>query len=39
MITITSRYTLEEIEDIVFKGFDYRVPDDVIEKISNLAMR
>lgn len=39
MITITSRYTLEEIEDIVFKGFDYRVPDDVIEKISNLAMQ
>ncbi len=33
------RYTLEEVEDIIFKGFDYRIPDEVIEKISNLAMQ
>ena len=39
MATKTLRYTLEQIEDIVFKGFDYRVPDDVMEKISNLAMQ
>lgn len=39
MTTATLRYTLEQIEDIVFKGFDYRVPDDVMEKISNLAMQ
>ena len=39
MTTVTLRYTLEQIEDIVFKGFDYRVPDDVMEKISNLAMQ
>jgi len=39
MTTPTLRYTLEQIEDIVFKGFDYRVPDDVMEKISNLAMQ
>lgn len=38
MATVTLRYTLEEVEDIIFKGFDYQVPDDVIEKISNLAM-
>ena len=39
MTSVTLRYTLEEIEDIVFKGFDYRVPDDVMEKISNLAIQ
>lgn len=39
MTTKTLRYTLEQIEDIVFKGFDYQVPDDVMEKISNLAMQ
>jgi hypothetical protein len=33
------RYTLEQIEDIVFKGFEYQIPDKVIEKISNLAMQ
>jgi hypothetical protein len=39
MATMSLRYTLEQIEDIIFKGFDYQVPDDVIEKISNLAMQ
>jgi hypothetical protein len=39
MSVATLRYSLEEIEDIVFRGFDYRVPDDVMEKISNLAMQ
>lgn len=39
MATVTLRYTLEQVEDIIFKGFDYQVPDDVIEKISNLAMQ
>ena len=39
MSSATLRYTLEQIEDIIFKGFDYRVPDDVMEKISNLAMQ
>ena len=39
MAAITLRYTLEQIEDIVFKGFDYQIPDDVMEKISNLAMQ
>jgi hypothetical protein len=31
-------YTLEQIEDIIFKGFDYEVPEEVMEKISSLAM-
>lgn len=39
MTTMTLRYTLEQIEDIVFKGFDYTIPDDVMEKISNLALQ
>ena len=39
MTTLTLRYTLEQIEDIVFKGFDYVMPDDVLEKISNLAVQ
>ena len=39
MTTKTLRYTLEQIEDIAFKGFDYQIPDDVMEKISNLAMQ
>lgn len=33
------RYTLEQIEDIMFKGFDYQVPDEVIEKISDLTIK
>jgi hypothetical protein len=39
MASVILKYNLEEIEDIVFKGFDYRVPDDVMEKISNLSMQ
>jgi len=38
MATKTLIYTLEQIEDIIFKGFDYEVPDEVMEKISSLAM-
>ena len=39
MTTKTLRYTLEQIEDIIFKGFDYQVSEEVMEKISNLAMQ
>lgn len=39
MTSVTLRYTLEEIEKIVFRGFDYSIPDDVLEKISNLAVQ
>lgn len=39
MTSVALRYTLEQIEDIIFKGFDYNVPDDVMEKISNLAIQ
>ncbi|MFY7731188.1 MAG: hypothetical protein ACOVRN_16845 [Flavobacterium sp.] len=37
--TVSMKYSLEQIEDIIFQGFDYCVPDDVMEKISNLAMQ
>lgn len=39
MVDLILKYKLEEIEDISFKGFDYQIPDDVMEKISNLAMQ
>ena len=39
MASVILKYNLEEIEDIIFKGFDYRIPDDVMEKISNLSMQ
>ena len=39
MTTKALRYTLEQIEDIIFKGFDYQVPDEVMEKISDLAIK
>jgi hypothetical protein len=38
MTTKTLIYTLDQIEDIIFKGFDYEVPEEVMEKISSLAM-
>jgi len=38
MTAKTLIYTLEQIEDIIFKGFDYELPDEVMEKISSLAM-
>jgi len=38
MATKSLIYSLEQIEDIIFTGFDYELPEHVIEKISNLAM-
>ena len=39
MTSVMLRYTLEEIENIVFRGFEYSIPDDVLEKISNLSVQ
>ena len=39
MATKSLRYSLEQIENIIFNGFDYRIPDETIETISNLAMQ
>jgi len=33
------RYSLEQVEDLIFRGFDYRIPDEAMETISNLAMQ
>jgi hypothetical protein len=38
MATKSLIYSLEKIEDIIFSGFDYQIPEEIIEKISNLAM-
>lgn len=38
-MTTALRYTLEEVENIIFNGFDYQIPDEVIAKISNLAIQ
>jgi len=39
MATKILRYNLEQFENIGFQGFDYKLPDEVIEKISDLAMQ
>ena len=33
-----AKYTLSEVNDIIADGFDAIVPDDVMEKISQLAL-
>lgn len=33
------RYSLEQVEDLIFRGFDYTIPDATMETISNLAMQ
>jgi len=38
MATKTLRYTLEDFENITFGGFEYTIPDSVLENISKLAM-
>lgn len=39
MATKTLRYSLEQFENIIFNGFDYQIPDETIQIISNLAMQ
>ena len=39
MTTAIQRYTLEQFEDICFQGFDYQIPENIMETISNLAMQ
>ena len=39
MATKSLRYSLEQIETIIFNGFDYQIPEETIETISNLAMQ
>jgi hypothetical protein len=39
MTTAMHRYTLDNITTILFAGFDYKLPDEVLENISNLALQ
>jgi hypothetical protein len=39
MATKTLRYSLEQFENIIFNGFDYQIPDETMEIISNLAIQ
>lgn len=39
MSTSTLKYTLDQIENISFNGFNYTIPDKTMEIISNLAMQ
>jgi len=39
MATKTMRYTLENINSIIFNGFEYNLPEKTLETISNLALQ
>jgi hypothetical protein len=35
---VVSKYTLEDFENVIYNGFEYTIPDNVLETISKLAM-
>lgn len=37
MSATTMKYSLQQIEAIIFNGFDYKIPDETMKNISNLA--
>ncbi len=39
MTTKAMRYSMEQIENIVFNGFDYEIPEETMVIISNLALQ
>jgi uncharacterized protein YfkK (UPF0435 family) len=39
MATKTVRYTLDNFNTILFNGFDYKLPDETLETISNLSLQ
>ena len=39
MDTKTKTYSIDNFYSILFQGFDYKLPDEVLEKISNLAQQ
>ena len=39
MATKAMRYTLEDINSILFNGFEYNLPEKTLEIISNLALQ
>ena len=39
MATKLQRYTLDTINDIIFQGFDYSLPEDTMKTISEIALK
>lgn len=39
MATKTMRYTIDNINTIIFNGFEYKLPEKTLETISNLALQ
>jgi len=39
MATTTMKYTLENFNSVLFNGFDYKLPDAILETISNLSLQ
>ena len=39
MATKAMRYTLDDINSILFNGFEYNLPEKTLEIISNLALQ
>lgn len=39
MATKTMRYTLDNIITILFNGFEYKLPDETLDKISEIALQ
>jgi hypothetical protein len=39
MTTKTTRYSLENITNILFNGFDYKLPEETLNKISEIALQ
>ena len=39
MATTKMRYTLEKFNSVLFNGFDYKLPDTILESISNLSLQ
>ena len=39
MATKLQRYTLDTINDIIFQGFDYSLPEDTMKIISEIALK
>jgi hypothetical protein len=39
METKSTRYTLENVNDIIFQGFDYSLPENTLKIISELALQ
>ena len=39
MAVKTMKYSLEDVNQIIFNGFDFKLPDQTLEIISNLALQ